>query len=532
MKTSQKICAGLLTAATVFSMFSPILVQAKSTVKATSSGSTSGNESNTIKTSKCTGSNQLSGLDAQIFSKITPDHAGTVVCAKSDGFKTVATGISNVNSYHWTAWYKNSLTEDVDRTQGTGNYHGFPKSKVEEWKKYAENIKKLNGGKFPESRNYVYPTDTKNGKLSFWGDIAGYYGVLGDPQYAKIHLEAYQQFSYRVEKTDVSYRLSYDSNYCNDYPEECAPVEEEKPSKPSGGNKPNKPSKPSGGNGGSSSGGGSYCDKYPEKCDKPTSNGPGYCSNGVPTWGCMTYCPGSSCTSNNHPGNLGDKYFPSSGNGSNAGASKPSNNPCVGTSCYWDAKSSSKIAYLGGGWYRTTTTTVNTYNETKQVKVADATVAAKAYATEIAAYSRIALKPGSRGTLTYNVNHNKFWKTTPSYWVDGGKETIKNKSYPYHFGSESQEGKGKNNINLYALITKKDKLYTVIHGYPDITVVDVPDDNGYPGGQPETCVEVKGKNTCSKKETPLIDVEIDITKDEPQSQVEVDRFVHLTKDKK
>lgn len=548
MKASHKISAGVMTIAAVFGLLSPMVspvpIHAKSTVKATSSGSTSGNESNTIRSSNCTGTQMVSGLDAEIFSKIKPDHAGTIVCSKSDGFKTTATGTNNVNSYHWTAWYKNSLEEDVDRTQGNGTYHGFSKDKVKEWQQYAENIKKLNGGRFPEYKDYIYPTDTADGKLSFWGDIAGYYGILGDPQYAKIHLEAFQQFSYRVEKTTKSESWYYDSNYCNDYPNECPPPADKNPGKDDGNKKPGNGGSDSGkndgkdddkgsGNKGDSGGGSSFCDKYPNKCvpPEPTSpQGPVVCSGGMQSWGCVTFCPGggggcSSNSSNQNP-NLGDEYFPGLG-----GRSVDTKSTCSGKDCsLHNVRESSKTTYQGKGWYKTVTTKVYSYNERKLVKVADANVAAKAYATEIAAYDRIALKPGSKGTLQYNVDHDKFWKVTPGYWVDGGKETITNdSSYPYHFASEGSEGKGKNNINLYALISKKDKLYTVIHGYPDITEVpDLPDEGGFPNNPDETCV---GK-TCSKDETPLIEIPIDITKDEPQSQVEVDKFIHLTKDKK
>ena len=511
MKNSHKVGSGLLAAVTVLSAISPMMpVMAKSTTKATSSGSTSGNQTSTIKTSVCKGNSKLSGLDAQIFSKIKPDHQGTIVCAKSDGFETKATGTNKVNSYHWTAWYKNSLEDDVDRTQGTGNYHGFSKDKVNEWKQYEENIRKLNGGRFPESKDYIYPTDTKDGKLSFWGDIAGYYSVLGDPQYANIHLEAYQQFSYRVEKTSQSVSYWTDPYYVPSY----TPDSGNPPSDDKGGNKPNKkPSKPTGK---------PDNNKIPKPDGDPKPNKPWeqcfqfLCSNlgQSPNYGIPGQKP-RAVQSNQAAKSVGEW---------NGGPN-------------YDTKSSSRTEYLGNGQYKTVKTTVTSWNETKKVKVADANVAANAYATEIAAYDRIALQPGSRGTLSYNVDHDKFWKVTPSYWVDGGKEVIKNdSSYPYHFGSEGSEGKGKTNVNLYAMISNRDKLYSLIHGYPDITEIkDIPDKNGYPdesGKGNETCATANGKETCSKDETPLIEVEIDMGKDEAQTQVEVDRFVHLTKDKK
>ena len=526
IRNSRKVGTGLLAAVTVLSAISPMMpVMAKSTTKATSSGSTSGNQTSTIKTSVCKGNSKLSGIDAQIFSKIKPDHQGTIVCAKSDGFQTKATGTNKVNSYHWTAWYKNSLEDDVDRTQGTGNYHGFSKDKVEDWKQYEENIRKLNGGRFPESKDYIYPTDTKDGKLSFWGDIAGYYSVLGDPQYANIHLEAYQQFSYRVEKVSQSVSYWTDPYYVPPYtPDSGNPPSEDKGDKPN--NKPNN-NKPI-----------DLCKKEPFKSTKSC-----ICKNNPKDKRCnpepkpnkpWEQCHQFLCSNGGASpdyGIPGQKPRHTQPNQTSKSVGEWNGGPS------YDSHTSNRTEYLGNGQYKTIKTTVTSWNETKKVKVADANVAANAYATEIAAYDRIALQPGSRGILSYNVDHDKFWKVTPSYWVDGGKEVIKNNStYPYHFGSEGSEGKGKTNVNLYAMISKRDKLYSLIHGYPDITEVeDIPDKNGYPnesGKDNETCAKANGKETCSKDETPLIEVEIDMGKDEAQTQVEVDRFVHLTKDKK
>ena len=520
---SKKLCTFFLSAAAVFSMMVP--VQAKSSMTATSSGSTSGNQDNTIRSSVCKGSAQLSGIDAQIFAQIVPDHEGVITCAKSDGFKTVASNTNQVNNYHWVAWYKNTLEEDVDRIADTGNYHGFTKDKVIDWERYEDNIRKLNGGRFPERRDYLYPTDTKDGVLSFWGDIAGYYGILGDPQYDKIHLEAYQQFSYRVEKVYENVTLGYDDNYCEKNPDKCAP-EDEEGKQPADGdsNDGNSEGKP-------------FCDLYPDDptCGRkdPPKGETVYCAVGQPYHACMTYCTGSNCADT-----LGDAYFPY-GKGDEADEGEEVKNPCIGTSCYTDTQSSTRRYYAkdkngyATGWYFDVTTVVERHNETKQVKVADAYVGANAYATEIASYERIALKEGSAGTLTYAAKANKFWETTPRYWVNQGKQTISNDgAYPYHFASEGAEGSGKNNINLYALIKKRDKFYNVIHGYPDITEVsNLPKPKGYPATD-ESCVEVLGKTTCSDDKTPLIEIEVDLDKDEAQAQVEVDRFVHLVKDRK
>ena len=509
----------VMTAVTLMLPTTP--VQAKSTVSATSSGdtSTSGNNMDTISSSGCSGSQQVSGIDAQVFSQITPDHDGTVVCSKSDGIRTTAEGTSNVDSYHWTAWYKNGLEDDVDRTQGEGNYHGFPASKVEEWKQYAENIAALNGGKFPETKDYVYPTDTSDGKLDFWGDIAGYYSILGDPQYSKIHLQAFQQFSYRVEKVTKSYSYWIDPNYQR-------PDENGEDDGSSNGSGDNSGSNGSGNNGTSGSHNGNpSTDGLTPKDDPIPDN--------LHNWiTCMQFLCSDGSVSPNY-GIPGPTPKPES----NTPTSNmhPSGSSWAGAPNF-DTSTSYLTYYLGDGYYMTERTVVDTNQETKTVKIADANVGAGAYATEIAAYSKIALQPGSNGTLTYDVAHDRFWKVTPSYWSDGGKEVITNdSSYPYSFTSSSQTGSGVNNFNLYSIIKQRDKFYTVIHGYPDITEIpdgELPDDPEYPVNPPETCVEVDGKETCSKDETPPIDIPIDITEDEVQEQVELDRFVHLTKDQK
>lgn len=467
-------------------------VYAKSTTSATQSGSTANNNQSNYQEVACNGSS-LSGLDAQIFNSVAPALGSNqrLVCARSNGFNTEISGMNNIKNYHWTAWYKDKLDEKPDATQGNGNYHGFSADKVQDWKQYEDEIRELNGGKFPAVKEYKYPTDTKDGKLDFWGDIAGYYSVLGDPQYSYLTMKAYQHFSYTVETTNVEYGYTFESV----------------PEKNNGGNKGNngkgeKPNKkPSVGNTGTHK--------------DPSGKGPTHaCAGGSNSFFCNTYAPGSTNTEKDQwtGGWNGPVYY----------AKKGSLNGTVPRHT-WDEKVKGGIKHH----YEIITTSYS--NGSVKALVAQANVAADAYATEIAAYGRVSLVPGSKGTLTYDVPHNKFWKVTPSYWTDGGKQTISNRSdLPYHFESEgstsaSQDDKAPNNVNLYAVIKQKDKLYSFIHGYPEI--------DEHPGDTDKTCV-VTEKETCSKDETPLIEITIDITKDTVQDQKEIDKFVHLIKDKK
>ena len=476
-------------------------VYAKSTTSATQSGSTANNNQSNYQEVACNGSS-LSGLDAQIFNSVAPALGSNqrLVCARSNGFNTEISGMNNIKNYHWTAWYKDKLDEKPDATQGNGNYHGFSADKVQDWKQYEDEIRELNGGKFPEVKEYKYPTDTKDGKLDFWGDIAGYYSVLGDPQYSYLTMKAYQHFSYTVETT-VSRRFK-----------KAIP-------KPDGDGK-DKPTIGTSSHGknpgnGNSSGAGnkSFCEKYPNHI-KCSGVGPSMCGNGMNS---MKECMD----------NVNNTLYPERPN--NTGKPKPGPSPSYCTNlakCGIDGPYIEKVDdnYIYYVQYETSYT-----SGTAKALVAQANVAADAYATEIAAYGRVSLVPGSKGTLTYDVPHNKFWKVTPSYWTDGGKQTITNRSdLPYHFESEgstaaSQGNKAPNNVNLYAVIKQKDKLYSFIHGYPEI--------DEHPGDTDKTCV-VTEKETCSKDETPLIEITIDITKDTVQDQKEIDKFVHLIKDKK
>lgn len=507
IKSSNKLLKCFSAAMIAATIITPTSVSA-----ASSSGNTSGSVTNTINTSPCTGTQQVSGMDAVVFAKITPDHAGTIVCSKSDGFKTTITGANNVNNYHWVAWYKEKLKDKVDTTLENGNYSGFSKDKVAAWKQYEAEVRELNNGKFPSNKDYYYPTDTQNGKLDFWGDLAGYYSILGDPRYSSIHLESYQQFSYRVEDKDEFGYWWIDPNYV--------------PPTPSGGGN-------TGDDGGNSnSGGGSMDDKKitckenpnQKKCKKdPVSNQP-VCDNGNPTWFCMTYNGGPGYC---NPNVLGTDRCNTGGSSSGSSSSSSTTTPSTGNSSwpggpgYHDVRSSERTYDKGNGWRYTVRTTIYSYNETKLVKVADATVAANAYATEIAAYGKLHLVPNANSTKSYDVGTSGFWKTKPSYWTDGGKLVINNNgNYNYGYVRESENSNGVNKINLYKSIIQKDKLYDVVHGYKFI-----PDDVCKTRCHPADDGDDDDKND----ETPPANIVIEIDKDEPQSETELKKFVHLDK---
>ena len=157
----------------------------------------------------------------------------------------------------------------------------------------------------------------------------------------------------------------------------------------------------------------------------------------------------------------------------------------------------------------------------------------------------LALKPGSGSSNTIKVSTKKgFWKTTPRYWTDKGEIALQNQtSLPYHFEIDEAGGNGLNNINLYAALTNKtqgessnsvttDKTYTIIHGFPNITdtiIQGIDGTPGYPKNQDETCVEVGEDAVCSKKQTPIVNFEVDLKKDSVQQLEEADKNIHLVK---
>lgn len=171
--------------------------------------------------------------------------------------------------------------------------------------------------------------------------------------------------------------------------------------------------------------------------------------------------------------------------------------------------------------------------ETQEVKVAEADLSSGTYATEYAAIPRLALKAGAGSTSELKVNNNGFWKITPRYWTDKGTITVTNKSdMPYHYESELTAGAGVNNVNVYSNLGQKDKLFSLIHGYPNITDINIPGITGKPGfpsDQDETCVEVDNDAVCSKKQTPIILIEVLLDGDNPQQLEKADKTVHLVK---
>lgn len=527
-RTGFKALSGFVAASSLISMFgvTPVYAEENSNTNgltATISGNTLGNNINSIRSTACEGEQQLSGTDAEVFKKVVPESDGDVICAKSDGFRTEVTGTSDVKNYHWTAWYLKNKDDKPDTTNDIGNYHGFNASKVAAWKTHADEIKGLNNGNFPEERDYTYPVDTKENKINFWGDVAGYYNLLGDPQYKSIHLTSYQQFSYKTKHEIVEWVAIPSEDNGND----------------------------SGGGSGSGSGvsnnkkkgpviveplcKGKRAKKLPECQKGPTTNtiktqylqGNGKdmnfgqpCDIGVAQW--------RQCTPITYEEEV-PAFIMYNQNDSNM-----TSNELLAkiTNTKTEAPVTEGIEEKNGVTMEKRVTYVYT-DETQEVKVAEADLSSGAYATEYAAIPRLALKAGSGSTNELKVNNNSFWKTTPRYWTDKGTIKVSNKSdMPYHYESELTAGEGVNNVNVYANLNQKDKLFTLIHGYPNITDINIIGITGtpsFPSDQDETCVEVDNDTVCSKKQTPLILIEVPLDGDNPQQLEEADKKVHLVK---
>lgn len=193
---SKKIIAAILATATMSAPLMSMPVYADSNVDVETSGEVSedmGQEPDPVRCSGGVNYSDTSALD---------EGEGNLVCAQSNGTWTTISGNESPTSYHWVAWYKDKLKNDVDIKDENGNYKGFSQSKVSAWEPFAGEIKELNDGAYPEAKDYVYPQDTTSGDLDFWTDIAGYYTVMGDPKYENIELTAYEQVVYAKETTE------------------------------------------------------------------------------------------------------------------------------------------------------------------------------------------------------------------------------------------------------------------------------------------------------------------------------------------
>ena len=514
-KAGYKALSGFIATTSLISMFGVMPVQAEETnntgdLTATISGNTLGNTINSIRSTTCEGEQQLSGTDAEVFKNVVPESDGEIICAKSDGFRTEVTGTSDIKNFHWTAWYKKNKDDKPDASNDIGNYYGFNSSKVKDWQPYSDEIKGLNNGAFPEEKDYTYPVDTKENKLDFWGDIAGYYDVLGDPQYKAIHLTSYQQFSYKTKHEVV----------------EWIPVEDE--------DNTNNDNIGSGGGGG---GGGGKIEDEPETEDPLPSTPPTYCRGDSKRQNQTGQCYSNRNQCEYDMGH--HECFEVDLNKTSYRQKSPNNSQLQSNELLAKKKKTKKEDPVVEGIEEKNGITMKkqvtyTYtDESQEVKVAEADLSSGVYATEYAAIPRLSLTAGSGSTNELKVNNNGFWKTTPRYWTDKGTITVTNKSdMPYHYESELTAGEGVNNVNVYANLIQKDKLYTLIHGYPNVTDVKIPGVDGtprFPKNPDETCVEVDNDAVCSKKQTAIVRFEIKLEEDKIQQLEEADKTVHLVK---
>ena len=547
------ILSGIMVSTSIIGLFSSTVTPISAEeITATSSGNTSGHNINTIRTSKCDGGQQLSGTDAEVFKNVVPDSDGDIVCAKSDGFRTEITGTGDIKNYHWTAWYKKNKDDDIDKTLDVGNYRGFNKTKVEQWSNYQNEIKGLSDGKYPASQDYTYPTDTKESKLDFWADIAGYYSLLGDPQYKGIHLTSYQEFSYKTRHVEQTRELVKDGNSLKNNDDSDITEENYVGPKYTGIGEDSELT--------------TNNKKPPKKENNSDIKWNEYAwlhyVYKLQDWVYDTTIKATTSSKNktwNKIGNGIKKYKDFFYNNSFNKWFRSNTDVAIRdgkTIWRWGDEKNGKIIdsasernYIGRENIDDLTFDVFediTYSyETQEVKIAEADVANGTYASELGAIPTLALKPGSGSSSTIKASTKKgFWKTTPRYWTDKGEIALQNQtSLPYHFEIDEVGGNGLNNINLYAALTNKsqneasnsvttDKTYTIIHGFPNITdtsIQGVDGTPGYPKNQDETCVEVGEDAVCSKKQTPIVNFEVNLKNDSVQQLEEADKNIHLVK---
>lgn len=584
---SKKIIAAILATATMSAPLMTMPVYADSNVDVETSGEVSedmGQEPDPVRCSGGVNYSDTSALD---------EGEGNLVCAQSNGTWTTISGNESPTSYHWVAWYKDKLKNDVDIKDENGNYKGFSQSKVSAWEPFAGEIKELNDGAYPEAKDYVYPQDTTSGDLDFWTDIAGYYTVMGDPKYENIQLTAYEQVVYAKETTgeetinlttnaDGGIAMGPDGSILS--PEDAenyvpsvdvdstiikdgkgATLEEYKEGWSEYRCFKNK-------DGTENCNAGRVKSRtavmklsdgtYVRITQKHDTNGMSSMklertANGGKTWATDSKYNGKLHWDGAVDYKTGDKSNDEYSSSESPKNRFKENNKVLpfGSSSkdiqrLWDTgnyeiideeKAVGPISYDPSGKTATRTyTTTSYYYKTKEI--AKATIDS-AYATELSQIKDLQIVKGSGKEVTLKADQtdSSFWgKVVPSYWNNEGAITIKNdESMLYHFEAEDVfTTDNDETVSLYSLLKTTDKEFTFTHGFSNIRDTDL-DNTKYPTDIEENCVTTKSttgkdKQVCSKKQTPLIKFDLKLNEDvKPQEEIdedEIEKNVTLAKD--
>lgn len=571
--TSKKLLAIFLSLSMTGISFATIPVYADSDVDATTAGDVSEEkQSNEPTPVRCSG-----GISVSDTSSLT-EGDGELVCAQSNGYYTDISGNEKPSSYHWVAWYKDKLKNDVDNTNSEGNYTGFSDSKVTAWIPYADEIKDLNDGDFPETKSYTYPTDTETSSLDFWTDLAGYYTVIGDPKYDEIEISAYEQIVYAKQTTETTREQISQASDTSGYTVGDDGVLYQTTTNPDTGEQTTTAvtelkTITTGWSSYTDCKGKIDCKVMKRMKQYQRSDGTWirvvqkHDTKGNSSVLVKMLAPGSDSweTDNIYNGKNyfyegyidykeGDKktrqYSSLDQSRNNYTKVDETNNGVNNTiRNTWDnnfellaEEDGDATSYIDGNDMVTEVKHISYYYT--NVNIAKASIDGSVYASQLAQLPDLKITKGSGGntTITTDNNDDTFWKETiPTYWGNEGKITLKNdSSMPYHFSAVSSNSDydldDDSIISLYATLPQTDKEFTFTHAYSNIKNTDL-SSKQYPTNIEENCVTTKSstgteKQICSKKQTPLIKVRMNLNEDNPQDDVddEVEKSVTLTKD--
>ena len=571
--TSKKLLAIFLSLSMTGISFATIPVYADSDVDATTAGDVSEEkQSNEPTPVRCSG-----GISVSDTSSLT-EGDGELVCAQSNGYYTDISGNEKPSSYHWVAWYKDKLKNDVDTTNSEGNYTGFSDSKVTAWIPYADEIKDLNDGDFPEIKSYTYPTDTETSSLDFWTDLAGYYTVIGDPKYDEIEISAYEQIVYAKQTTETTREQISQASDTSGYTVGDDGVLYQTTTNPDTGEQTTTAvtelkTITTGWSSYTDCKGKIDCKVMKRMKQYQRSDGTWirvvqkHDTKGNSSVLVKMLAPGSDSweTDNIYNGKNyfyegyidykeGDKktrqYSSLDQSRNNYTKVDETNNGVNNTiRNTWDnnfellaEEDGDATSYIDGNDMVTEVKHISYYYT--NVNIAKASIDGSVYASQLAQLPDLKITKGSGGntTITTDNNDDTFWKETiPTYWGNEGKITLKNdSSMPYHFSAVSSNSDydldDDSIISLYATLPQTDKEFTFTHAYSNIKNTDL-SSKQYPTNIEENCVTTKSstgteKQICSKKQTPLIKVRMNLNEDNPQDDVddEVEKSVTLTKD--
>lgn len=427
------------------------------------------------------------------------------------------TKLDRAGLYKYTAWYKYKKENRIDKAANnyTGTYRGFTQQKIEDYKKYENEIRQMNGGSYPTSPQ-SFPMDSNSPEIKFWMSKAGYYDVLIDQKVRNVTLEAFAEFNWEEEVVTETVQKTYshhDFNY--DETDEKAIV--------------------------------NLWEKVKKKYSLTGEMYDYFGAGNLGTWSWDTK-------------DKDDKNV--------------SYHAVLETTCADVHVCGNEYGKLTVTRTERKKKTV-TESRSQKIQIASSTVASNAWATQLDKYKTFYLVPTGTGSRTIATVEKGFWKNLNPPYFTTNIPVSDNGNYPYTWSNGVNSGLANVSVNLSSKLDSMDGFYTVHENIPD-AVVKIPDDvctdpggcdnppsvipddidpfepgpndednpspdnpnggggdNGNGGGNGgANHPDDAGRGTNGFENQPPVDADIGINSDSPYVYIGNRKVVHLTKDLK